>query len=98
MKNVILFLLAALLLTSCADAVNVTECVKDTHVYGFWAGTWHGLIVFWSFIGSLFNDDIALYAVNNNGAWYNFGFVGGLFIVVRVFFWLLKLLFIVFFK
>jgi hypothetical protein len=35
-----------------------------------------------SFIGSLFFDDITIYAVNNNGGWYNFGFllsVGGLF-------------------
>jgi hypothetical protein len=35
-----------------------------------------------SFIGFLFSDDIAVYAVDNNGGWYNFGFllgVGGLF-------------------
>jgi hypothetical protein len=30
-----------------------------------------------SFFGSIFSNDIALYGVNNNGAWYDFGFVMG---------------------
>jgi hypothetical protein len=27
---------------------------------------------------------VAVYAVNNNGSWYDFGFVGGFFIMIRV--------------
>ena len=38
-----------------------------------------------SFIGSLIWDDVAVYAVHNNGAWYDFGFVGGFFIMIRTF-------------
>jgi hypothetical protein len=53
---------------------------------GFWLGTWHGMISGFSFIGSLFDDSIKVYAINNNGHWYDFGFVGGLFFIFRIFF------------
>jgi hypothetical protein len=39
------------------------------------------MIAPFSFIGSLIWDDVAVYAINNNGGWYDFGFllgVGGL--------------------
>jgi hypothetical protein len=38
-----------------------------------------------SFIGSLFDSSIKVYAINNNGHWYDFGFVGGLFFIIRIF-------------
>lgn len=38
---------------------------------------WHGLIIVFSFFGSIFSDDIAIYAIYNNGGWYDFGFVLG---------------------
>lgn len=67
----------ALLLTSCtADVYQVSECI-DTEPIGFWYGLWHGLILPISFILSLFENDIAIYHVNNNGGWYNLGFVIG---------------------
>lgn len=69
-------LLVAVLFTGCADVVQIKECVIDAP-YGFWGGLWHGIIAPFSFIGSLFSDDIAMYAVNNNGGWYDFGFVLG---------------------
>jgi len=69
-------LLVAILFTGCADVTPIKECVIDTP-YGFWGGLWHGIIAPLSFIGSLFSDDIAMYAVNNNGGWYDFGFVLG---------------------
>tara|TARA_R110000772_G_scaffold20466_5_gene56826 strand:+ start:509 stop:796 length:288 start_codon:yes stop_codon:yes gene_type:complete len=72
-------LLIAILFTSCADA-NLAVCVT-TDPYGFWGGTWHGSITTFSFIGSLFSDNIAIYAVNNSGAWYDFGFLFGATIV-----------------
>ncbi len=69
-------LLIILLLSGCADVEEIQKCVsKDP--YGFWSGLWHGIIAPISFIGSLFDDDIAMYAVNNNGGWYDFGFVLG---------------------
>jgi len=73
------------LLTSCADVSHVQQCLPPTeHTYGFWGGTWHGIIMVPSFIGSLIWDDVAVYAINNNGAWYNFGFVGGFFFMIRI--------------
>jgi hypothetical protein len=42
---------------------------------------WHGIIAPASFVVSLFSDNVAVWAVNNNGGWYTFGFligVGGL--------------------
>ena len=69
-------LLVAVLFTGCADVTPVKACAID-EPYGFWGGLWHGIIAPLSFIGSLFSDSIALYAVNNNGRWYDFGFVLG---------------------
>lgn len=77
MKKFLLLLILSALLFSCADSQpHVTNCLEG-HQYGFWAGLWHGIIMPFSFIGSLIWDDVAVYAVNNNGGWYAFGFVLG---------------------
>lgn len=82
---ILAIVIALFALTSCADVSHVQECLPVTeHTYGFWGGTWHGMIMVPSFIGSLIWDDVAVYAVNNNGAWYNFGFVGGFFFMIRL--------------
>jgi hypothetical protein len=44
---------------------------------GFWAGLWHGLIMPITFIVSLFNAGVRFYETNNNGKWYDFGFLIG---------------------
>ncbi|HEY3409439.1 MAG TPA: hypothetical protein VGK53_14805 [Propionicimonas sp.] len=44
---------------------------------GFWLGLWHGFISPIAFIVSLFNHQVGIYEVHNNGGWYNFGFVFG---------------------
>jgi len=64
------------LMAGCADVVDISKCVPD-EPNGFLGGWWHGIICGFSFIGSLFSDDIAIYSVNNNGGWYDFGFVLG---------------------
>ena len=69
-------LLLAVLFNGCANVTPIKECVIDAP-YGFFGGLWHGIVAPLSFIGSLFSDDIAMYAVNNNGGWYDFGFVLG---------------------
>jgi len=46
--------------------------------YGFWSGLWHGIIGPVVFIINLFTDDYMVYAVNNNGNWYDFGFLFGM--------------------
>jgi len=72
------FMLVAVLFTGCADVSPHVETFITSNPYGFWSGLWHGMIIPLSWIGSLFYDDIAIYAYNNNGGWYNFGFVLGI--------------------
>ena len=73
-------LLPILLLTACAVQTN---SAVQPGAPGFWLGVWHGFIFPIAFIVSLFNHDIAVYAVPNNGTWYDFGyFVGIVFIGV----------------
>jgi len=73
----LVFALTAVLFTSCADTVSVESCVTSTPS-GFWYGLWHGMIAPIAWICSLFSDSIAIYDVNNNGGWYDFGFVLGI--------------------
>ena len=42
---------------------------------GLFAGVWHGAISPVTFFVSLFNDDVSIYEVHNNGGWYDFGFL-----------------------
>ncbi|HTX88928.1 MAG TPA: hypothetical protein VMC08_08070 [Bacteroidales bacterium] len=76
----VLFAGAAILLlvffTGCANREVVDACLKG-HTYGFWGGLWHGIIAPIDFIAMLFSKDYAMYAQNNNGAWYAFGFLLG---------------------
>lgn len=86
-RQLIIVFLTLILFSSCADVQPNIEQYLTGHTYGFWGGLWHGLIVMPSFIGSLFSDDIAVWAINNNGAWYRFGFVlgcGGFGLTIRV--------------
>lgn len=84
MKRIKIFMLLALFLTvtlsftSCAEPEVIDECVQVEDASGFWSGLWHGMIAPISFIGSLIWDTVAIYDVNNNGGWYNFGFVLGI--------------------
>jgi hypothetical protein len=64
------------LLSGCANSEPVTACLKG-HTYGFWGGLWHGIIAPIDLVIMLFKTDFTVYAQNNNGAWYAFGFVIG---------------------
>jgi hypothetical protein len=77
-RTATLFAAGILLLALAACARQVPEVVD--HAAGtpnFWWGLWHGFIFPFSWIGSLFNPEIAVYAVPNNGGWYDFGFFLG---------------------
>lgn len=79
MKNKYIAFLAfatLMLMTSCADSVNYTIATSVESV-GFWHGLWHGWILPLAWIVSLFDSDVAVYAIYNNGGWYDFGFVLG---------------------
>lgn len=69
---------SALILLLAACATQAPEAVRHSgDVPGFWWGLWHGFIFPWAWIGSLFSDQIAVYAVPNRGGWYDFGFFLG---------------------
>lgn len=76
-KTFTLLLLVCFLFSSCAEAQPKAIDCTEGNPYGFFGGLWHGLILPFSFVGSLFSDDIAIWAVNNTGNWYSFGFVLG---------------------
>ena len=76
MKKVILLLAVTLLLTGCADYVSFEQAAKINPV-GFLHGLWHGMILPFAFIISLFDDTVSIYAIYNNGVWYNLGFLLG---------------------
>ena len=50
----------------------------NTTPAGFWAGFWHGMIAPIVFIVGLFNPNLSIYETNNNGKWYDFGFLIGI--------------------
>jgi hypothetical protein len=66
----------ALLLTACA-ATQASDAVAPG-APGFWLGLWHGFIFPVAWIVSLFTNDVAVYAVPNNGGWYDFGYFLGI--------------------
>jgi hypothetical protein len=45
---------------------------------GFLGGFWHGLIAPIAFVVSLFDSGVSIFETNNNGRWYEFGFVLGI--------------------
>ncbi len=63
-------------ITGCSNKEVVTACLKG-QTYGFWWGLWHGIIAPIDLVLMLFKDNITVYAQNNNGAWYAFGFLIG---------------------
>lgn len=78
MKNALIYLalFTLVVFASCANKESVEACL-DGYTYGFWGGLWHGIIAPIDLVISLFRDDVTVYAQNNNGAWYAFGFILG---------------------
>ena len=75
-----LALILPLFLAACADQV-ATAVAPDSP--GFLWGVWHGFIFPVAWVVSLFSSETAVYAVPNNGGWYDFGyFIGIVFIGV----------------
>lgn len=77
LKTLIPCVIICLLLVSCAHVYEpAKDCIQE-HTYGFWSGLWHGIIAPFSFLISLWNKSVTVWAVNNNGNWYTFGFLLG---------------------
>ena len=71
-------LLALPLLAGCAARQAASAVSHAPDVPGFWLGVWHGFIFPVAWIVSLFVPDVAIYAVPNDGGWYDFGFFVGI--------------------
>ena len=69
-------LLLIVLLAACA-ATQQADAVAPT-APGFLLGLWHGFIFPVAWVISLFTDKVAIYAVPNNGGWYDFGYFLGI--------------------
>ena len=79
--NAALIVAFVLLLAGCAAGPNIVAEANQPDAAGFWLGLWQGPISPITFVISLFNDDVNIYEVNNNGNWYDFGFILGVAIV-----------------
>lgn len=82
MKDKVLLIALLLILSfafmGCAHTEDVKDCVTG-HTYGFWGGLWHGIIAIPDFIAMLiWPGKFTVYAPNNNGGWYAFGFLLGI--------------------
>jgi hypothetical protein len=67
---------ACLALVGCAAQQTGEAVAADAP--GFLLGLWHGFIFPVAWIVSLFVNDVAVYAVPNNGGWYDFGYFLGI--------------------
>ena len=68
--------LAALLaLSACATQ---SAGAVEPESPGFLLGLLHGFIAPFTWLVSLFDEKVAIYAVPNNGGWYDFGFMLGI--------------------
>ncbi len=70
-------LLAALALSGCAHQIP-GAVVHGGNSPGFLLGLWQGFIFPVAWLLSLFMPDVAVYAVPNDGGWYNFGYFLGI--------------------
>jgi hypothetical protein len=75
MKRFAPFLLL-LALAGCA-ATQTPDAVAPA-APGFLLGLWHGFIFPAAWVVSLFAPNVAIYAVPNNGGWYDFGYFLGI--------------------
>jgi hypothetical protein len=79
-KFIPLFVLIGLALVAAAIYIIVFHVGMPTRNLSgapanFWWGVWQGLIIYLSFITSWFDNNVVLYEVNNNGFWYNLGYL-----------------------
>ena len=82
MKNnatmlLVLILIIAVLTTGC-EMPTSADMWGEAGEKGFLYGLLHGFLAPIKFIASLFLDDMPIYAVSNNGTWYDFGFLLGI--------------------
>jgi opacity protein-like surface antigen len=72
----LLILFVMVLLAACA-ATQASDAVAP-QAPGFLLGLWHGFIFPVAWVVSLFSSQVAVYAVPNDGGWYDFGYFLGI--------------------
>jgi hypothetical protein len=70
--------LAALALGLAACAATQAADAVAPDAPGFLLGLWHGFIFPVAWVVSLFAPKVAIYAVPNDGGWYDFGYFLGI--------------------
>lgn len=77
--KILFLILILILITSCApgNPYAGTESASG-NIAGFGEGFFNGAFILISFLVSLFDPSVGLYAVHNTGLGYNFGFILGL--------------------
>lgn len=81
-EAILLLLLGLFLIVVCVvfglspTNVSLEQAIKIEKV-GFWHGLLHGLIFTTSFIISIFDKNVTMYAIYNTGIFYNLGFFLG---------------------
>lgn len=76
MKRIMVLVVIFSILSGCAQHVPF-DVVSKLDQVGFLYGLWHGTILPVAWFISLFDDSVAIYAIYNNGGWYDFGFILG---------------------
>jgi hypothetical protein len=71
-------LAAAVPLALLAGCATQSAAAVAPAAPGFLLGLWHGFIFPVAWIVSLFDPAVAVYAVPNNGGWYDFGYFLGI--------------------
>ena len=74
MKKIKIILLISIIVLLLAGCMAGTGRNTPDYKAGFFSGIWHGWIAPLALIGSIFNDQIKIYEVNNVGFWYELGF------------------------
>lgn len=62
----------------CVAGSNSRYKEPSANSAGFLIGLWHGIIAPITFLVSLFAPGMSIYETNNNGRWYEFGFMLGI--------------------
>ena len=78
-RAILAVVVLALALSACAAGPNAAVGTADEagRIAGFWMGLRHGVITPITFVVSLFNENVNVYDVHNNGNLYNLGYVIG---------------------
>jgi len=78
-----LLVFAGFILALAGCAAGSEEHFNAGNPADFWAGLWHGFILLFSFIISLFTDSVKVYEAVNVGWAYDLGFLLGVIIFWR---------------